>query len=129
MQITALESEVADLDKELTLRSEMETALKETLRDFERKVARQETGGRSVSAAAAITASTDYMHRHVCNVFLVCCIYSQSCVLCPLAMTSVHPFLLVLLPLPVAATGYSYCCCCCNDTSELAEYVTSSVRH
>jgi hypothetical protein len=47
-QVQVLESEVADLEKELALRSEMEAALKDTLRELERKAARQDTGGRQV---------------------------------------------------------------------------------
>jgi hypothetical protein len=47
-QVQLLESEVADLEKELSLRSEMEAALKDTLRELERKAARQDTGGRQV---------------------------------------------------------------------------------
>lgn len=47
-QVQLLESEVADLEKELALRSEMEAALKDTLRELERKAARQDTGGRQV---------------------------------------------------------------------------------
>jgi hypothetical protein len=50
LQVQLLESEVADLEKELALRSEMEAALKETLRELERKAARQDTGGRQVKS-------------------------------------------------------------------------------
>eukprot|EP00879_Flechtneria_rotunda_P009743 GHRR01010192.1.p1 GENE.GHRR01010192.1~~GHRR01010192.1.p1 ORF type:complete len:368 (+),score=163.61 GHRR01010192.1:1855-2958(+) len=47
-QISVLESEVSDLEKELALRSEMEAALKETLRELERQVERHNKGTRQV---------------------------------------------------------------------------------
>jgi hypothetical protein len=47
-QVAALESEVADLEKELALRDEMEAALKETLRELERAAARAQTASQQV---------------------------------------------------------------------------------
>jgi hypothetical protein len=48
VQISVLEAEVSDLEKELSLRDEMEAALKETLRELERAAARQQTAGQQV---------------------------------------------------------------------------------
>lgn len=39
---------MSDLEKELSLRDEMEAALKETLRELERAAARQQTAGHQV---------------------------------------------------------------------------------
>jgi chromosome segregation ATPase len=61
VQISVLEAEVSDLEKELSLRDEMEAALKETLRELERAAARQQTAGQQVGRHWVCIAA------HVCN--------------------------------------------------------------
>jgi hypothetical protein len=54
LQISVLEAEVSDLEKELSLRDEMEAALKETLRELERAAARQQTAGHQVRVVLCV---------------------------------------------------------------------------
>lgn len=57
VQITSLEAELADADKELRLRTEMEGALKEALREAERRAARNDTSARQVRASKGAAAA------------------------------------------------------------------------
>jgi hypothetical protein len=57
-QITVLEAEVSDLEKELSLRDEMEAALKETLRELERAADRQQRAGVQVRFGLASLPKT-----------------------------------------------------------------------
>lgn len=53
----ALEAEVSDLEKELSLRGEMEAALKETLRELERSTARAQTASHQVAVHACYVSA------------------------------------------------------------------------
>lgn len=67
LQISVLEAEVSDLEKELALRDEMEAALKETLRELERAAARQQTGAQQVRQCACLFPSWHvWQHRERC---------------------------------------------------------------